>query len=95
MELNTSVTVTIDGEVKNVTDVAKLLNLTDTVQPNFLLTSDYKENTNTFKEVITYPDLIPFIPVLVVLFVVITMTTIKYVIHAIKMKTLMRTARDE
>lgn len=92
MEFNTSGPVTSNGEDINITNEVKLFQL----QATNLTASDFKvEDTETFREFLTYPDLIPFIPVLVVLIVVLSMTTIKYVIQAIKMKSLIRMPRDE
>lgn len=88
MELNTSGAVTSNGDGTNITNEIKLLNYT-------LIPSDYKtEDPDTARELIQYPDLIPFVPVLVVLLVVLVMTTTKYVMDAIKMKILMRGPRN-
>lgn len=87
MELNASEAITSNGEGTNITNEVKLFNCT-------LIPIDYEpEDPDTVKEVIQYPDLIPFVPVLVVLLVVLGMITTKYVIDVIKRKTLVRMAR--
>lgn len=94
MELNITGPVTTNGDT-NITNEVKL-QLPVTTQLNSLTSSDFKpEDTDTLRELLTYPDLIPFIPVLMVLIVVLAMTTIKYVLHALKMKSLLRMPRDE
>lgn len=92
MELSTSVPVTSSGEnATNTTHEVQWFKLPVTFPTN--TASDDKPEG--FRELVTYPDLIPFVPVLLVLLVVLAMTTIKYVIHAIKIKTLMRMPRGE
>lgn len=88
MELSTSGPVTSNGEGKNIATEIKSLETT-------LIASDNTpEDTNTFTESLIYPDLIPFVPVLIVLVVVLMMTSIKYVIHAIKIRSMMRMTRE-
>lgn len=86
MELNKSAPVTSNGNHTNITNEVKL---SARFQSNFSTGSYEKSEDNTIRDLLTYPDLIPFVPVLIVLFLVLLMTTIKYVIHALKIKSFM------
>lgn len=85
MESNTSRPVTSDGVPKNLSSGIKWLSIGNDITPE----------DSSLKELFIHPDLIPFVPLLIVLIVVLTMTTIKYVIHALKIRSIMRTPREE